>query len=158
MVEFKRILVPLDGSPLAERAIPVATALAAKFSSEIILLHVVDIPEPTAPISHPEVTIGWVREARAQALQEAQTYLDACQQKIHRQGIAVCAVVCDRSPAEDVLKVVNSEKVDLIVMSSHGHGGQAHWTFGGVADKVVRHSPCPLLIVRYVSSGTASAL
>jgi nucleotide-binding universal stress UspA family protein len=71
---------------------------------------------------------GRAREARAQALQEAQTYLDACQQTIHRQGIAVCAVVCDRSPAEDILKVVNSEKVDLIVMSSHGHGGQAHWT------------------------------
>ena len=156
MTEFKRILVPLDGSPLSERALPVATALAQKFGSEIILLRVLDIPNPTPPVSHPEVTIGWVREARAHAHQEAQSYLDAHQQKVYRQGVEVRALRRDRSPAEDILQVAGSEKIDLIVMSAQGQGGLARWTFGSVADKVARHSPCPVLLVRYaVPEGTA---
>ena len=149
MTEFRHILVPLDGSPLAERAIPLATALAEKFGSEILLLRVLDIPKPTPPTSHLEVTIGWVREARAQAHEEAQSYLDAQQQEVYRQGIKVRALMRDRSPAEDILQVARSEKIDLIVMSAHGQGGLARWTFGSVADKVARHSPCPVLLVRH---------
>ncbi len=157
MTEFRRILVPLDGSPLAERAIPLATAMAEKFGSEILLLRVLDIPKPTPPTSHLEVTIGWVREARAQAHEEAQNYLDARQQEVYGQGIKVRALMRDRSPAEDILQVASSEKIDLIVMSAHGQGGLARWTFGSVADKVARHSPCPVLLVRYASPETASA-
>ena len=157
MTEFRRILVPLDGSPLAERAISLATALAEKFGSEILLLRVLDIPKPTPPTSHLEVTIGWVREARAQAHEEAQSYLDARQQEVYRQGIEVRALMRDRSPAEDILQVASSEKIDLIVMSAHGQGGLARWTFGSVADKVARHSPCPVLLVRYASPENASA-
>ena len=157
MTEFKRILVPLDGSSLAERAIPLATALSQKFGSEILLLRVLDIPAAAAPTSHVEVTIGWVREARAQAHQEARSYLDARQQDIYRQGIAVRAMLCDRSAAEDILHVADSEEVDLIVMSAHGQGGQARWTFGSVADKVTRHSPCPVLIVRYASEAAGAS-
>jgi len=156
MTEFRRILVPLDGSSLAERAIPLATAMAEKFGSEILLLRVLDIPQPTPPTSHLEVTIGWVREARAQAHQEAQSYLDAQQQEVYRQGIKVRALMRDRSPAEDILQVASSEKIDLIVMSAHGQGGLARWTFGSVADKVARHSPCPVLLVRYASPDNAS--
>jgi nucleotide-binding universal stress UspA family protein len=149
MTEFKRILVPLDGSSLSERALPVAIAVAQKFGSEIILLRVLDIPMPSPPASHPEVTIGWVREARAHAHQEAQTYLDQRQQEVYEQGIKVRALMRDQSPAEDILQVVVREGIDLIVMSAHGQGGLDRWTFGGVADKVARHSPCPVLLVRY---------
>ena len=157
MTEFERILVPLDGSPLAERAIPLAIVLAEKFESEIFLLRVLDIPEPTAPTSHVEVTIGWVREARAQAHEEARSYLDKWQQDIYRQGILATAMVRDRSAAEDILQVADSEEVDLVVMSSHGQGGQARWTFGSVAEKVARHSPCPVLLVRYASEAADTA-
>jgi len=157
MTEIRRILVPLDGSALAERAIPLATAFAEKFESEILLLRVLDIPEATAPAQHLEVTIGWVREARAQAHQEAQGYLDEWQRNIYRQGIAVRALMRDRSAPEDILDVADSEKIDLIVMSAHGQGGQARWTFGSVADKVARHSPCPVLLVRYASEAAYGA-
>ena len=157
MIGFRRILVPLDGSALAERAIPLATALAKKFESEVLLLRVLDIPEATAPAQHLAVTVGWVREARAHAHQEARTYLDECQQKIYRQGISVRALMRDRSAPEDILEVAGSEKIDLIVLSAHGQGGQARWTFGSVADKVARHSPCPVLLVRYDSDAGGAA-
>ena len=147
MTEFKCILVPLDGSPLSERALPSATALAQKSGSEILLLRVLDIPKPTPSTAHPEVTTGWERQARACAHQKAQSYLDAQQQEVYEQGIEVRALMRDQSPAEDILQVAGSEKVNLIVMSAHGQGGLARWTFGGVADKVARHSPCPVLLV-----------
>ena len=156
MTEFKRILVPLDGSPLSERALPSATALAGKSGSEILLLRVLDIPKPNPPTSHPEVTTGWERQARACAHQKAQSYLDAQQQEVYRQGNEVRALMHDGSPAEDILQVAGSEKVDLIVMSTHGRGGLALWSLGSVADKVARHSPCPVLLVRYAApTGTA---
>jgi nucleotide-binding universal stress UspA family protein len=148
MTEYKNILVPLDGSSLAERALPVARALAQKFDSQIILLRVLDIPSPTPPTSHPEVTIGWVREAREYALQEAQSYLQAVQSELDRQGVATQILLRDTSPAEDILDAVRTEGIDLIVMSSHGRGGLARWTFGSVAERVARHSLCPVLLVR----------
>ena len=148
MPEFNRILVPLDGSALAEKSLPVATTLAEKFESTLILLRVLDIPTASAPTSHPEVAIDWVMAARQQALQEAESYLNARQAEIHRQGLRVRALLRDTSPAEDILNVAVVEKVDLIVISSHGEGGLARWTFGSVADKVACHSPCPVLLIR----------
>ena len=148
MVEFKRILVPLDGSSLSERALPVARVLARKFESQIILLHVLDIPTPTAPTSHLEVMMGWVREARQCALQEAQSYLETIQRELYGEGFETRVLLRDRSPAEDILDVACAEDIDLIVMSSQGKGGLARWTLGGVAEKVARHSLCPVLLVR----------
>ena len=149
MTEFSRILVPLDGSSLSERALPVARALARKFESQIILLRVLDIPTPTAPTSHLEVTMGWVREARQHALQEAQSYLEAIQRELYGEGFETRILLRDRSPAEDILDAACAEDIDLIVMSSHGKGGGlARWTFGSVAERVARHSFCPVLLVR----------
>ena len=147
-MEFKRILVPLDGSSLSERALPVARVLARKFESQIILLHVLDIPTPTAPTSHLEVMMGWVREARQCALQEAQSYLETIQRELYGEGFETRVLLRDRSPAEDILDVACAENIDLIVMSSQGKGGLARWTLGGVAEKVARHSLCPVLLVR----------
>ena len=118
MIEFKRILIPLDGSSLSERALPVARALARKFESQMILLRVLDIPTPTAPTSHLEETIGWIREARRHALQEAQSYLETIQRELHGEGFGTRILLRDRSPAEDILDVARAEHIDLIVMSS----------------------------------------
>jgi len=149
MLELKRILVPLDGSPMGEEALPMATALAQKFGSTLILMEVLDIPTPSAPASHLEIAIDWVMEARKQTLEGAKTYLAERQHEIHDQGVRVRTVLRDVSPAQDILEVAGEENVDLIVISSHGRGGGlTRWTFGGVADKVLRHSPCPVLLVR----------
>lgn len=149
MIEFSRILVPLDGSSLSERALLVARALARKFESQIILLRVLDIPTPTAPTSHLEETIGWIREVRQCALQEAQSYLKTIQGELYEEGFETRILLRDRSPAEDILDVACAEDIDLIVMSSHGKGGGlARWTFGSVAERVARHSLCPVLLVR----------
>ena len=134
-----------------------ARALARKFESQMILLRVLDIPTPTAPTSHLEETIGWIREARRHALQEAQSYLETIQRELHGEGFGTRILLRDRSPAEDILDVARAEHIDLIVMSSQGKGGWTRWTLGGVAEKVARHSLCPVLLVRQGPEATSES-
>ena len=148
MLEFKRILVPLDGSPLAERALPLAVALAQRFESQIILLRALDIP--TSPLSafSPEATKKLMLELCEYARQEVESYLKAQQDELGQQGFDVQILLPAAPPAESIIDAAIAEDVDLIVMSTHGRGGLARWAFGSVAEKMVRHSPCPVLLVR----------
>lgn len=146
MVTVQRILVPLDGSELSERALPLASALAQKFGSEITLLRVLDVPPPGLGTRYPEN--HWMREALQSSHRETQEYLDAKRTELAGQGIRTRALVRDGSPAEDILLVAADEQIDLIVMSSHGMGGPSPWTAGSVAHKILQHSPCPVLLVR----------
>ena len=148
MIEFKRILVPLDGSPLAERALPLAVALTQRFESQIILLRALDIP--TSPLSafYPEAATKLMLELCEYARQEVEGYLKAQQDELGQQGFDVQILLPAPPPAESIIDAAIAEDVDLIVMSTHGRGGLARWAFGSVADKVARHSPCPVLFAR----------
>ena len=147
MIEFKRILVPLDGSSLAEKALPVAMALAQKFESHIILLRVVDSPgQASASVSE---TLGiWRVKVGQHASREAEGYLKIQRDELRQDGFDVSILLYNTSPTDGVLKAATDHVVDLIVMSTHGRGGLARWAVGSVADKVARHSPCPVLLVR----------
>ena len=147
MTEFERIMVPLDGSPLAESVLPVATALAQKFGSRIILLRALDLP-PTVLRFRTGPPRRWVTEALRYNYEEVRDYLEARQGELCQQGFDVQILVRETSPAEDIIDAAVDDGVDLIVMSTHGRGGLARWAFGSVADKVVRHSPCPVLLIR----------
>ncbi|MCB0063965.1 MAG: universal stress protein [Caldilineaceae bacterium] len=146
MTALRRLLLPLDGSSLAEDAIPLATLLAKTFGSELILLRVLDLPLPTLEVKYPEN--HWVREAMQATFREAQRYLDDQEMLLKDAGIHVRTIVRDGPPAEDILATATDEAVDLIVISSHGKGGPSPWTSGSVADKVMQHSRCPVLLVR----------
>ena len=146
MVHLDRILVPLDGSALSERALPIAVTLAQKFESEVILLRVLEMAGPTLANHYPENL--WLVEAMQYAYREAQSYLDAKEAELVSQGLHVRTLVREQAAAEEILLVATDEQVDLIVISSHGQGGPAPWTSGSVADKVMQHSRCPVLLVR----------
>ena len=146
MTELRRLLLPLDGSALAENAIPLATLLAKTFDGELILLRVLDLPLPTLEVKYPEN--HWVREAMQANFREAQRYLDDQGMLLNDAGVRVRTIMRDGSPAEDILATATDEAVDLIVISSHGKGGPSPWTSGSVADKVMQHSRCPVLLVR----------
>jgi len=148
MIEFKRILVPLDGSPLAERALPVATALARKFESQVLLLRALDISTSPLPAFYPEVARNLMLEVCEHVRQEAESYLKAWEAELGQQGLDVRILLLDPPPAESIIEAAIAEDVDLVAISTHGRGGLARWTFGSVADKVARHSPCPVLLVR----------
>jgi nucleotide-binding universal stress UspA family protein len=150
---FKCILVPLDGLPLSERALSGATALAHEFRSEVILLHVLNIPMPPLSTSHPEAESGWMKAALACAYRKAREYLDVQQQEVCRHGIEVRTLMSDRSPAKGILEVAAGEKVDLIVMNGQGQQDSARWNLSRIADTVARQSSCPVLLMPSAAQG-----
>jgi nucleotide-binding universal stress UspA family protein len=147
---FQHILAPLDGSAKSERAIPVAMQLAENLGSKVTLLRVLEIPIPSIE-RPPEVMRQWIDETVQLAHQEANEYLGALAKQFAERGISVETIVRDQAPEEDILSVAKSESVDLIVMSPHGRGYQnigGCLSFGSIADKVMRRSTCPVLLVR----------
>lgn len=128
---LKTVLVPLDGSKLAERALPITEGLASLVGGSIILLRVV--PKATH------------RDAGTAAGPEAEAYL---KDVAARQSIpSVRIQVREGEPAPTILSEIAGRGVDLVAMSTHGRSGIGRWIYGSVADDVMRHSPVPVLLV-----------
>ncbi len=144
---FKHILVPLDGSILAEKALPAALEVARRFDSKITLMRVAQTPVLPGvdgfAFAELEATL------RQQAREEAQDYLRAQAGSLRQQGYNVHYHLEVSQPvAETILNTADLLNVDAIVMSTHGWGGIRRWVYGSVADKVLRHAKVPVLLIR----------
>lgn len=146
---FKQILVPLDGGTLAERALPVAARIARASGGSIILLRVVSPPVeygywnysmPTATMS-----LGGLADAD---IDNATDYLKGLAGSSDLAGVHTSIEVHSGPAAMVIFNVTQSQHVDLIVMSSHGDAGFKRWVLGSVSQKVARHSPVPVLVLR----------
>ena len=140
---FKKILVPLDGSVLAERALPYAEALGYKFEAELILLWVL----------HPLVVLSDYGAHTYDTLieiekQEARTYLTTRQIDLAKKGLSVRIEILDGPAAEEIIDFADREQVDMIAMCTHGRSGLQRWVYGSVATKVLQQAPCPILLVK----------
>ena len=158
---YKKILVPLDGSKLAECALPHAEELAKGYSTEeVMLISVTEqvqgrtrAPEaqelyrssdkPEFQGASREITVTFGKKQR-----QAQRYLGRIAKKLETKGIKVRTEVLFWPPAEAIASYAEDNGADIIVMSSHGHSGLSRWAHGSVADKVLRASRVPVLIVR----------
>jgi nucleotide-binding universal stress UspA family protein len=144
---FNHILVPLDGSALAETALPAALELARSFESKITLLRVAHTPLLPGLDGYSFAEID--ATLREQARQEAIEYLRAQAGSLRQQGYdARTHVTIGQPVAEHILNVTDLLEVDTIVMSTHGWGGIRRWVYGSVADKVLRHAKVPVLLIR----------
>ncbi len=142
---YQRILVPLDGSKLAEQALPYATELC-KGSVEVILFQVVHLP---LPLAAPDASLAVPVPAPDELLQEAKNYLEGIAEKLRGEGVSVRTDAVERDVVADAIVEYAAEHgVDLIVMTTHGRSGISRLIFGSVAESVVRHAPCPVLLVR----------
>jgi nucleotide-binding universal stress UspA family protein len=143
---FQRILVPLDGSLRAERAIPVAARLASASHSSIVLVRVIDVfldfSWQIAGVPPDETDALEVARANANAYLEEMAEVDVV------RGLDVTTRVLEGRPADAILHVAQSIQADLIVMSSHGHTGLKRWVLGSVAQVIERHSSIPVLLLR----------
>ena len=143
---FKHLLVPLDGSELAEAALPMAKAIAVCFDSEITLLRTVHIAQylgDNLDFTHVYTNLGEDMKS------EAASYLEAKQQALQAAGFNVnCRIIVGESPADAILHSADELGVNAIVMSTHGRGGVMRWVFGSVADKVLRQARVPILLAR----------
>lgn len=142
---YQRILVPLDGSQLAEAALAHAQQLAHQFGSEITLLRVV--VSPYAIVAPDMVLIG--QDVNQEVfLQQAEQYLQETAGQLAVQGVTVHTLACEGPVAEAILDHARARDIDLIVMSTHGRGGISRWVYGSVADRVLQAAPCPVLLIR----------
>lgn len=146
---FNHLLVPLDGSHLAEAALPPALELASKFNSKISLIWVIQPPHLIMTAANGSVYAQLLAEMRQQSEQDAHAYLKAHQGSLRQQGYEVHTQVTEgENIADALLQVAENLKVDAIVMSTHGRGGLSRWVFGSVADKVLRYAGVPVLLIR----------
>ena len=146
---FSHLLVPLDGSHLAEAALPPAIELARKFSSEITLVWVIQPPHLIMTAANGSVYAQLLMEMRNQSEHEAQNYLRSHQGSLRQQGFVVHTQLTEgENIADALLQIASSLNIDAIVMSTHGRGGLSRWVFGSVADKVLRYADVPVLLIR----------
>jgi nucleotide-binding universal stress UspA family protein len=140
---YEKILVPLDGSALAECVLPHVKAIAAgRGTGQVVLLRVV---EPLPAGTPPAIDFELVQKAGVKAAEE---YLARIKAELSKEGLNVEAKVLTGRPAETITEFAQRNKVDLITLATHGRSGISRWVFGSVADKLVRSSSAPVLLIR----------
>jgi len=142
---IKRILVPLDGSSLAELALEPARALAEAVSAELISLHVTSTPQiDVQPVP------GWpgLNAVAEAADQEADAYLQGVQAAMGDSPVSIRSLCASGPAAERIIDIADSQQVDLIVMCSHGRSVIERRVFGSVAEKVLRGANCVTLVIQ----------
>ncbi len=139
---FRTILLPLDGSNLAESAVASTNTLAKAFDARLLLLRVL---EKTAQngCSQPTDPLDW-RMCKV----EAKSYLDNLVALFHQEGTEAEAMLLDGDPAQHIVKLVSERNIGLVVLSSHGHSGLTSWNHGSVIRKVIARSQSSVMIVR----------
>ncbi len=141
---MKKILIPTDFSQHAEYALKVAAQIAKKHNGEIILLHMLELPHQSGDAvsaGHALPEIMFFKNAaiaKLESLMEAD-YLD---------GLKVSEVIQFELAFDGILKIIQKNDIDLIVMGSHGASGFKDMFIGSNAEKVVRHSEVPVLIIK----------
>lgn len=142
--DIKRILVPLDFSTNSRRALDYAHGLARKFDAALHLVHVCEVPTMMTPALDAYATAysDWSQrlgeEAESQLVEITASLGD----------LNVTTEVLFGSPANAIVVAATTNRADLIVMGTHGHGAVMHMLMGNVAERVVRMAPCPVLTVR----------
>lgn len=139
---YELILLTLDGSPLAELAVPHAVALARAFGARLELLGVV-------PVSHEQALVQGAAGVGGEAQRtEAGDYLTSIVSQLRDEGLEANWTVRMGNVAQEILDHAEACDADLLVLSSHGRSGLGRWVYGSVADRVLRHATIPVLLVR----------
>lgn len=144
-MSYSKIVVPLDGSELAEAAIDPAFSLAKAFGAEVLFVGVLDLTagmydvysEAFSPI-----------DLRAQLEKFLEAALERATRRAQAEGVQSLRVLKVGIPHEELASLADSEGADLMVMTTHGRKGLTHLLLGSVTEKVIRTAPCQVLVVR----------
>ena len=141
------ILVPTDFAPASDAALACARNLAEKYGARLSMLHILTNPEATG-VWTPEMYIPASVEARERLARDAQERVESVLTAEDRLRTDVTIQVRIGSVAEHILEFAREQRVDLIVMGTHGRRGLSHLLLGSVAEHVLRSAPCPVLTTR----------
>ena len=139
---YKRIVLLLDGSKLAEGALPHAVALAEQFQAQLILLRVLEPLVEKLSLQGPG--LDFAEELTSDIVRD---YLDGLAKDFQEKGIDAEPVIITGRPQIEILRYVETEAVDLIVFTTRGESGLSRWLRGSIADRVARGSKIPVLII-----------
>jgi nucleotide-binding universal stress UspA family protein len=141
---YRKILVPLDGSKVAEGVLPHAKALAYSEGAELILLTVGANPALDFAFSDP----GLAQSAIQEQEERSKKYISAIENDLKSAGFKTSTILRVGSVADVILGVAEELQVDVIAMSTHGRTGPARWLLGSIAERVVHSSKIPVLLIR----------
>ncbi|MDA1215534.1 MAG: universal stress protein [Chloroflexi bacterium] len=157
---FKKILVSLDGSELAEAALPYAEPLAKQYGAKLILVEVlhesnlssamVTAPSAGMSLSYPDSSMTALRDQFKDEIRVVEERMDGHMERLRSDGIEAEWDVLHGNPAEGILAAAAQREVDLIIMATHGRGGLRRSVLGSVTDKVIRGTDKPVLAVKPV--------
>jgi nucleotide-binding universal stress UspA family protein len=133
----------LDGSQVAEQALPHAVAQAKHFEAELILLRVIEPFPPVRGLSHTDL-----RQIREQSQEWAGEYLDGIAKIPRQRGVSVVTSTVEGQSGAAILQFAEANQVDLIVICTRGRSGVSRWLMGSVADRVTRGARMPVLLVQ----------
>ena len=141
---YKRVLVPLDGSTVAEAIIPFFLEIAGPLDMEVVLLRVVEPIPPMALEASQHVVVEDPEERRAEAL----AYLAPIADNLRARGVRVETEARRGEPAREILAGARAVGADLIAMTTHGRTGFGRVLFGSIAEAVLRHADVPVFLMR----------
>jgi len=140
------LVVPLDGSELAEAALPLAREFATIVGGQIVLVGVV--PRPGDLMAAPGGVMTYVGDDYERLRTEAQNYLDVVAGQLTADGLTVAVSVRSGNPAQQIAATASEHNAAAVVMASHGRTGIVRSILGSVAGQTLHHSPCPVLLIR----------
>jgi nucleotide-binding universal stress UspA family protein len=158
---YRRILVPLDGSALAEEVLPHVSTLARAFGSQVTLLRVVVPPTPVAVAAAPGMPVQAAGVADPVPTIEAERgeaadYLGRVADRLGAEGPSITITDEVGEPIQAILDHSRQMAIELIAMTTHGRSGLGRLVFGSVAESVLRQAPCPVFLVRVRPADAAS--
>ena len=149
---YEKILVPLDGSDVAEAALPNVEDLAIRMAPgtkiEVTLLQVISNLTFNYITDDERAQLPYSPDDLKHIEQLAKKYLEKVAEKLRAKGINVKTLVIEGHAAEEIIKAADTIGANLIAMSSHGRSGLGRWALGSITDKVLHESHVPVLTVR----------
>lgn len=147
---INRILVPLDGSRIAECVLPYAEEMGQKLGAEVVLVSITDRVKAFMPLEDLSARYGvkMIPETVCSIEDQAGQYLDAVKQKLEKKGVRVSREIICGKTAEEITVFADTQRIDLVIMSSHGRSGPSKLTHGKVAQEVLKKVKAPVMIIK----------
>ena len=153
---YKKIMVPLDGSSLAECVLPHVEAIAGGCPvRELVLLRIVE-PERVYSVSDSPIDPNLAAARESERKKEAEDYLRSVVDRLDEPGLTCEIKSIVGRVAESLVDYCVENDVDLIIIATHGHSGVTRWVRGSVADKILGSSKIPVLMIRAPGNGESS--
>lgn len=144
----QHFLVPIDFSESSAQAFTYAVALAKQLKARLTLLHIIQAP----PLAGGDMGVALPQTYLQEIEDLSRRDMEKYRQEADSEGVDTDIILVHGVPFQEILDTARSQQADLIVMGTHGRTGLSHVLLGSVAEKVVRLSPCPVLVTRQQES------